>query len=86
MSGVRYRLERARGGDATLWRYEGFIETEGRQWSVAFELAEGEVRVLHDEAPDPYLQFAATLLRLAARSAAKRGQPPPRRLHRWRTG
>jgi len=85
MSGVCYQLERTRGGDAALWRYDGSIETECTRWEVAFEVVEGDVRALRSEAPEPYMRFMESLLRIAARSATKRGQPPPRRLRRWRS-
>jgi hypothetical protein len=94
-SGVRIDVSRARDGGPP-WRYEGQAVTPEATWPTIATVAEdGEVRVelgapagAEASANDPASEAIAARVRLLLRAAYKHasddGQPPPRRVVRWR--
>jgi hypothetical protein len=84
-SGIRIDVSRAREG-APPWRYEGEAVTSTARFAVASTVtAEGDVVVeLGADAPEGIGGRVRLLMRAAYRHAREDGQPPPRRIVRWR--
>ncbi len=84
-SGVRIDVTRPREG-APPWRYEGEAVTATARFAVVATVsAEGDVVVeLAAEAPAGAGERVRLLMRAAYKHAREDGQPPPRRIVRWR--
>jgi len=87
-SGVRIDVTRPREGGPP-WRYEGEAVTPGARLSVtAVVSADGQVTVELAAGAAPAMAATAERVRLLLRAAHKHaredGQPPPRRVVRWR--
>jgi hypothetical protein len=92
-SGVRIDVSRPREGGPP-WRYEGLAVTSSETWAATATIAEsGEVVVESGEAgaagasslPESIAERVRLLLRAAYKHAREDGQPPPRRIVRWRS-
>jgi hypothetical protein len=84
-SGVRIDIARPREGGPP-WRYEGEATTPAETVPLeAVVSAEGDVTVeLRGAAPDGTAERVRLLVRAAYKHAREDGQPPPRRIVRWR--
>jgi hypothetical protein len=94
-TGVRIDMSRQREGGPP-WRYEGQAVTPDATWPVVATVADdGQVQVELASAPASAAPTEATaieaiaervrlLLRAAYKHAREDGQPPPRRIVRWR--
>lgn len=81
-TGVRFQLDRVATEPRLV--YEGEIVTPEREFSVRAEVDEtGEVSVT-TESGDELADKARLLVRTVVRHAASEGEPPPRRIQRWR--
>ncbi len=84
-TGIRIDVIRPREG-APPWRYEGEAVTRDARFALAATVsAEGDVVVeLGTQAPDGIGERVRLLMRAAYKHAREDGQPPPRRIVRWR--
>jgi hypothetical protein len=84
-TGMRIDVIRPREG-APPWRYAGEAVTSAARFAVAATVtAEGEVVVeLGTDAPEGVGERVRLLMRAAYKHAREDGQPPPRRIVRWR--
>ena len=84
-SGVRIDVARPREGGPP-WRYEGEAVTSAARFTLISTVSvEGEVRIeLPPEAPEGIGERIRLLMRAAYKHAREDGQPPPRRIVRWR--
>jgi hypothetical protein len=84
-TGIRIDVARPREGQPP-WRYEGEAVTADARFAVVSTVsAEGEVAVeLPAGAPDAIADRVRLLMRAAYKHAREDGQPPPRRIVRWR--
>jgi hypothetical protein len=82
--GVRIVLERHPGGEPP-WAYTGAAITPIAEHPLSARLdADGTVHVDAPAAPPELAVRARLILRTAFRQAAAAGEPPPRRIVRWR--
>jgi len=84
-SGVRVDVTRPREGGPP-WRYEGEAVTPTARWVLVSTVsAEGEVLVeLGPGAPEGIADRVRLVMRAAYKHSRDDGQPPPRRVVRWR--
>jgi hypothetical protein len=84
-SGVRIDVSRPREGGPP-WRYEGEVVTSAARFALVSTVsAVGDVLVeLPPEAPGGIGDRVRLLMRAAYKHAREDGQPPPRRIVRWR--
>jgi hypothetical protein len=84
-SGVRIDVTRPREGGPP-WQYAGEAVTSATHFALSATVsAEGDVVVdLPGEAPEGVADRVRLLLRAAYKHAREDGQPPPRRVVRWR--
>lgn len=80
--GLRFRLERHEPESPLV--YSGEIATPERDFAVRAEVSpEGEIAVTTEGGPD-LAEKTRLLVRTVLKHAASEGQPPPRRIQRWR--
>ncbi|MBM4358947.1 MAG: hypothetical protein FJ096_12655 [Deltaproteobacteria bacterium] len=88
--GLRLTLELERGASGASLRYLGAVRAaEGdipvvADVSIDADQVAVQLSTLGMPLDDGLAKLAAPLIRAAVRSAVVRGQPPPRRVQRWR--
>ena len=90
-SGVRIAIERPRD-EGPPWRYDGFVHTPDRSYGLGATVSEAgdvDVRIeldisLSEESLGSLAERVRLIVRTAWKQAKSDGEPPPRRIVRWR--
>ncbi len=84
-TGIRIDMERPHAGGPP-WRYRGTATTATAEFPVGATITEeGDVQVeLASAAPGELAEKVRLILRAVHKHAADDGQPPARRIQRWR--